>query len=416
MVSARDCHGFCPLHYAARHGATAMIQHLLNADADVTALDSQGYPPLYHSVVMEEVTASQVLLTEMLQAQRDWRKADLRESLFSIWGAAAHSKIDGMKALAEDILTLVTKAFPTIRERFFGIAKSGETLALQATKDISEFDHHWGRYMVDPEVGLKKGVMDYAVDSGCAEIATQLLEWKSLQPGEGKDLLISYSSRDELLEFVKHGKVPQFRTLKVIRRFDCKDLLESLMMACDSGKLDMAHEIWSSDAAVLIAMLNDEQKSKLAELGGEAAARGHVEFIELIIEAKVPLDHEPARTKMSMMARAAATGQVQVLRLLHEAGAELKGLYLAVSCGQFEAAKAMLQMGADVHLCHNQKDPYNFTPVGQAIRADRPEMLQLLIDHGAQVATEDWLAFAKGYNRKELSTLIQELILRKGAE
>jgi len=75
LVGARDCHGFTPLHYAARHGSASVVGYLLEGGADVTALDSEGHPALYHAVMMEHVEVSKMLLDKMLTVEADWRKA-----------------------------------------------------------------------------------------------------------------------------------------------------------------------------------------------------------------------------------------------------------------------------------------------------------------------------------------------------
>jgi hypothetical protein len=75
LVGARDGHGFAPLHYAARHGSASVGGYLREGGADVTALDSEGHPALYHAVMMEHVEVSKMLLDKMLTVEADWRKA-----------------------------------------------------------------------------------------------------------------------------------------------------------------------------------------------------------------------------------------------------------------------------------------------------------------------------------------------------
>lgn len=410
MVGARDCHGFTPLHYAARHGSASVVGYLLEGGADVTALDSEGHPALYHATMMEHVEVSKMLLDKMLTVETDWRKAGLRESLQTMWGAAHHSSVGGMKELTEQIGSLAKKAFPTPDEHISAIARLGDTMALRAATQTVAWDQVWNCIATDTQTALPMGVVDNAIAGGCVEMVQMLMDLKP----KYTDFLAAYSLPQTLHDMAVCGEVSQFRALKAAKEFEEEELVDALMTACEHRQLEMARTIWSTADSGIGASLDDEQKTKLAELGGEAATQGHIDFVRLIIEAGAPLDHKPARTRMSMMERAAMTGQVEVIEALAQAGAEVNGKAVveAVCEGQRQAAEALIRHGADPNERYRDGSAL-YSPAGQAIAGGRDDMLPFLASHGVDVATEEYLKCAKHWRAESCIAIIEKLMSKK---
>ena len=417
LVGARDCHGFTPLHYAARHGSKSIIQYLLEGGADVTALDGEGHPALYPARMMEHSDVCKMLVDKILIAEADWRQAGLRESIQTIWGSVLHSSVAGMKELAEQVGSLAKKAFPSPFLHLSAIARLGDTLALRAATQVPPSRELWNRGGGDPRTGLPMSVLDNAIAGGCVEMVRILMDLSSesgiTDPASG-----AYGNPQAYHEMATRGEVAQFRAFTAVvaalgLKWDQKILVGSLMTACEHQQLEMAHAIWSMAEADLGASLKDKQKVKLAVLGGEAAALGHLDFVQLIIEAGAPLEHRPERTQLSMMCRAAMMGQVEVIEALAQAGAKVdaEALGEALCEGHRQAAEVLIRHGAD------PKGRWGgdalASPAGQAIFFGREEMLLFLASHGVDFATEEYLELAKDYGAESCIAVIEDAMSKK---
>ena len=413
LVGARDCHGFTPLHYAARHGSASVVGYLLDGGADVTALDSEGHPALYHAVMMEHVEVSKILVEKMLTVETDWRKDGLRESLQTMWGVAHHSSVDGMKELAEQIGSLAKKAFPAPHRHVQAIARLGDTMALRAATQTLALDEFWGRGSKDTKTALDMCVLDQAIVGGCVEMVQMLMDLRS-KSGHTGDFLWAYDYTEALHDMAVRGEVSQFRALKAARKLETKEVVDALMKACEHQRLEMAHTIWSTAESDLGASLNAEKKTQLAELGGQAAALGHIDFVRLIIEAGAPLDHKPAKTGLSIMERAAYTGQVEVIEALAQDGAKVnaRAVAFAVNEGHRQAAEALIRHGADPNERWGDRSALS-SVAGQAIACGRDDMLPFLASHSVDVATEEYLKCANFWRAESCIAIIEKLMSKK---
>ena len=131
----------------------------------------------------------------------------------------------------------------------------------------------------------------------------------------------------------------------------------------------------------------------MSQLGGQAAALGHVGFLKLLIRAKVPLDHKPSKSSFSMMLRAAFAGQLEVIRLLGEAKAELCPLRGCIAEGHRSVVLELIRLRTDPNTSWGTRPQDN--PVGQAIMFNRPDMLELLEEHGVDIRAEGHRAYAE---------------------
>ncbi|CAE7682549.1 unnamed protein product, partial [Symbiodinium sp. CCMP2456] len=402
LVNARDCHGFTPLHYAARHGNVFMLDLLLKKGADVLALDREGLPPLHHALCMMRPEACQKLLTAMDELPKErLRKEPLATNLQATWGAAFQSNNSSMKPLAEKLAEIAKRAFSTPSGHLQGIARSGDVPAMRAAYKTLPLEYvklGWTSRTFDAvECGLSE-ILDLAILSGSAAMAAMVAEPEEHGAPQGIAFvgdLEMHSEPKHVERLVRKGKVARFRALHGVRPPDTRRMAELLVLAAESEQLEMAHQIWTRGGEDLASALTDGEKLKLVRLGKQAAALGHEEFVRLLIEAKAPLDKviDDGRT---MIDQAARTGQTAIVELLADARAHVRNgvLAKAVSGGHRDTAELLLKRRADPKQSWNDGKGGQ-SVIGQAIINNRPEMLQLLAEYGADTYTDENLEYAE---------------------
>jgi uncharacterized protein len=155
-----------------------------------------------------------------------------------------------------------------------------------------------------------------------------------------------------------------------------------------------------------------------------AAKRGHESIVRLLLE-------HGASPSVAMRGSlplhfAAEGGNTNLINLFLEKGNPLNAtmdmgasvFYFTVSKRHFEAAKLLLEKGADPNL---YRPPYNyprlFTPLAQAIYYEDREMVELLLKYGADVNAPDNTGAPSYFQACMLdSTSLLELMLSKGAK
>ncbi|XP_043242647.1 SH3 and multiple ankyrin repeat domains protein 1-like [Amphibalanus amphitrite] len=151
-----------------------------------------------------------------------------------------------------------------------------------------------------------------------------------------------------------------------------------------------------------------------------AAARGHREMVELLLERRLPVDAEDGDGNTPLLKAAEADSAASV-RLLLERGAsashcnhhQQNGLHVSSRRGAEPVLQALLQHGANV----DQVDKDGHTPLHLSVLHAHPELAAALLLHGAALAPADrdgrtalHLAAGRG-----LSELVAQL-LEGGAE
>jgi ankyrin repeat protein len=95
--------------------------------------------------------------------------------------------------------------------------------------------------------------------------------------------------------------------------------------------------------------------------------------------------------------RAAEEGDLVAIEALVATGCDLAlfddlghtPLHRAVACEHYKAAKLLLSRGANVNANDDQRA--GETPLGLAVQRNYPEMVQLLLEHGADPDTWGWM-------------------------
>lgn len=115
---------------------------------------------------------------------------------------------------------------------------------------------------------------------------------------------------------------------------------------------------------------------------------------------------------------AAENGYVEIVILLLQAGAEVdirdnynkSPLYCAVSNDHYQVAKNLLTYGANPNFTVSKKVG-GFTPLIEAVRNSNVQMVELLINNGADVERQTYegetaISYAKRYNNKSIIALL----------
>lgn len=187
-----------------------------------------------------------------------------------------------------------------------------------------------------------------------------------------------------------------------------------LHLAADAGEPEIARLLLAAGAT--IAATNKDQETPLLR----AVHQGHTAVVRLLLAhgaSTAPAKH-PA---YSPLHRAAARGRLEVLELLLAHGADVNGadpedpvtpLHEAISAGQGAAARFLLARGAKVDAQCSGGD----TPLHWAVLNDRADLVELLLDHGAQVNLANKygeVALLMTVQRNELPAIARLLLDRK---
>jgi ankyrin repeat protein len=182
------------------------------------------------------------------------------------------------------------------------------------------------------------------------------------------------------------------------------EILREAGLEGGSGQSELNGQVISAigegDVAALAAALEAGANPNAESSPGRpalflASRRGNAEAVRLLIDAGADIEAETAES--SILAAAAFEGHVEIIEELLDAGADINAtgdafgrggsaLYNAVVNLQSEAAKLLIERGADV----NQPDPeLGETPLIPAAARNLPEIVALLLENGADIDHQD---------------------------
>ena len=341
---------------------------------------------------------------------RDLQAPALKSALQSIWGAVSHAS--DMKELLKGTASLAQRPFKTPAGHIHGIVSTGDAIAMHAALKWLPEEHvqmGYDLFASSERDGVQESLTDVAISSGSPPMA-KLVHEKALLL-DLDTVLVRYEDKKECHRFLARGQIAHFRAHHAVTRLQnsAEDMAEFLLIACEHEQLDMAQVIWNLAGSKLVDKLEEEQKKALVELGGNAAAAGRLEFLELLVSAKAPLDHAPERTQQTMIRRAAMAGNAAEVRLLAKKGASLCGAVSEAACyGHLETMKILLdELKADVN--DRCGDEVFACAAGQAIAANQLEALQLLHQKKAVLDDEEFIELAERFGSKDCLAFLQKL-------
>ncbi|MBX7223392.1 MAG: ankyrin repeat domain-containing protein [Blastocatellia bacterium] len=254
--------------------------------------------------------------------------------------------------------------------------------------------------------------------------------------------------KKELFEAAKAGNAAKLKeSLDKGANFTAKDEKTgktALHYAVSSGNADSiklmidAFRSFNIDKAAYQQMKPEEQagwvnsvKDFLVDADGntpvvEAIQSGNPEALRLILTAGFMLPalvNLPAKNSSNALLEAAKKGDLPLVQLLLENGADIKStdslgqtaLHLATPLGRLELVKLLLDKGADA----NAKTKSGWTVLlGIAEMGPSPELVQLLLDRGAnvnEVGPQGCTALLQNLRSGRQTIPVLKLLLDKGA-
>ncbi|KAF2870768.1 ankyrin repeat-containing domain protein [Massariosphaeria phaeospora] len=171
-------------------------------------------------------------------------------------------------------------------------------------------------------------------------------------------------------------------------------LFSKVYEACGNGNLQEVEEGLPS-----LMLLSDNTEDDLKVLVHSASTEGHAELLSYLFAAGCPLDPDHA---VYAAYCAESTHYVQVLKVFidrewnvnHDSRTFGTALYQALKNSNISLVRFLISNGADVNAeCMVEVRikttvigfPLGTTPLDSAARNGTPELLQLLIDHGARL-------------------------------
>ncbi len=326
-VKAQDFMGQTPLHSAAINGQTSVINVLLDAGADTAAQTKEGDTPLMVAVWMGQVKAAELLL----ERGADPNKPGKSSPPPLLWAVLQNSKIL-VKRLLDAGADPNLGIHKTTRTGIFEEYTKGTTaLMIAAAKGRSDLLDMLLDAGADPHVKNTEGktAVDLAAKAGRAKVLERLERTGATVDRSSKELQDAL-----LLRAVESGNVSDVKkALAAGAKADAtkkKGHPTALMMACLEGRDDVVRALL--DAGAKIDRVCEWGQAPLRN----AVVRGHIGVVRMLLEAganpslSYPSASIPAEERNTVfpsmespLMDAANLGRPEILDLLVEFGADV---------------------------------------------------------------------------------------------
>lgn len=174
---------------------------------------------------------------------------------------------------------------------------------------------------------------------------------------------------------------------------DLKDELSGAVKSGNSSEVKTLLECFNSSTGKkklrkqkkLETLTHQEQFN----LFSEAISNGHTEIVKLFLKSNFEVNYgDLDSTKSSLLHSAIETGNLEIVQLLIDFGADIKwteqdkcsALYKAVRKGAIDVVKIILQTDEDIDFCGE-----NGAALHEAIRMENLELVKILLHHGANI-------------------------------
>lgn len=336
-VNARDMAQMTPLHNSAKHGDEAMTDLLVNSGAHVEAKDSSFMGPLHYACEGGHTAVIANLLN---------KKADLEAA-----GKASMTPLLCASSAGQaPVVELLLKKKASVKHK-----GEGEMTAL-----------HWASF------------------NGHVEVADLLLQKKA-----------------SISAVTKDGRTPLHLAV-VAQEFAVVDLLlrkgASIEAQCHSMLKPIHYACVRANPMIMKLLLGynaniEAEDSARNRPLHDACARGSLAHVELLIQKGVNVDARNDNGDRPLCL-ASSRGHVDMVRVLLDRGAALRSkfsngpshedspLCIAAKYGHASVCQELLIRGTSVL----QKDERNWQPLRYAAFNAHPEVVELLLQHGATVS------------------------------
>jgi ankyrin repeat protein len=348
------------LKSAVLHGSFFAATALLCAKADVDQLDMQGYSPLFHALENGDACINPPLSAESVACASPARASDPWCMVSLLVQAKAH--VDGNGRYGKALL-------PHAAAR----GRAGAVwVFLRAGARVDDRDDSGETALV------------YAARRGDAGIVAQLLGARAGVDLCGKDhtplQAVAFAPYIGVRTWprVKHVPLDEARCRSTVTQLLAAKATIRLQAASSHDSMDLAAK--AGNVAACAELLAAKASVHRYDPVVYAAAKGHVDILTLLVQAKAALNR--GSVTATPLIKAASKGHADIVALLVQAKAEVDlansfntPLSKAASHGYVDIVTLLVQAKAEVNPCRRQ-----YTPLHRAAKRGHARVLAVLLE------------------------------------
>ncbi|KAK7074366.1 hypothetical protein SK128_009451 [Halocaridina rubra] len=424
-----------PLHFAAHKNLVETLKILLEADADITAKDEDGYTPLHVAVANGNEDIVKELIKFMKSRNRNTRdvfnvKNNMRKTPLHF--AARTGNLDILKVLLDAGVDVIAKDKDGYTALHVAIASEKD----KVIQELLNFEKIKQDYIADLLVAknnIGKTVLHFACHVGHLEVLKVLL-------GSGADILakdkdgytplhvaIAAGKEDIVYELIQFGKATKRNTADSINASN-NMRKTPLHFAAHTGHLRIS-EMLLDAGAVITAKDKDGYTPLHVAIAAEKEdiVRKLMQFIKNRKENLHSLLNARNKIQKTPLHFAVHTGNMAILKLLLDAGANIFAkdadgftpLHVAIAVEKDAVVQELLEVNK--YRNHNITDIINATnkirktPLHFAAHTGHIGIFKRLVDAGSNITAKDEDGFTPLHVAANVGNekIIQELLETK---